>query len=126
MTPPGWGTEGERMRKIMSGLTARIRGCDPYFRRAAPLRDNPAVPQSFNAAQVKLVLQLNEIHDDDPAQATLMLESWGMAAIFSAAQRSLISSLLSLEHDDLMQTLFDCASTNEARRVVGEELLKKL
>lgn len=113
------------MRKIMSGLSARIRGCAPYFRRAKPLRTNPAVPQSFNAAQVMLVLQLNEIHDDDPAQAALMLESWGLAGLFSAAQRSMISSLLRLEHDDLMQTLFDCASTNEARRVAGEELLQK-
>jgi hypothetical protein len=113
------------MRKIMSGLTARIRGCAPYFRRATPLSTHPAIPQSFNAAQLKLVLQLNEIHDDDPAQAALVLESWGLAGIFSAAQRSMISSLLRLEHDDLMQTLFDCASTNEARRVVAEELLQE-
>ncbi|MBT2326390.1 hypothetical protein J7E62_29160 [Variovorax paradoxus] len=113
------------MRKIMSGLTARIQGCAPYVRRVTPLRTNPAVPQSLNAAQVKLVLQLKKIHDDDPAQAAVMFDSWESAGIFSGAQLSMISSILGLEHDDLMRTLLDCASTDDARRVVGEELMRK-
>lgn len=37
----------------------------------------------------------------------------------------MISSLLGLQHDDLMRTLLDCASTDDARRVVGEELLRR-
>ena len=112
------------MQKAMSRFAARIRGRAPYFRVAEPLKTNPAIPQSFDAAQVKLVLQLDELHHDDPAQAALMLESCVSAEVFSEAQQSMIASLLSLEHDDLLRTLFDCASTDEARRVVGEELLR--
>jgi hypothetical protein len=113
------------MQKAMSRFAARIRGCAPYLRVAEPLKTNPEIPQSFDAAQVKLVLQLDELHHDDPAQAALMLECWVSAEVFSAAQHSMIASLLTLEHDELLQTLFDCASTNAARRVVGEELLRR-
>ena len=112
------------MQKAMSRFAARIRGCAPYFRVAEPLKTTPVIPQSFDAAQVKLVLQLDELHHDDPAKAALMLEYWVSAEVISAAQQSMIASLLALERDDLLQTLFDCASTNEARRVVGEELLR--
>ncbi|PSL82200.1 hypothetical protein C7T35_22920 [Variovorax sp. WS11] len=108
----------------MSRFAARIRGLAPYFRVAQPRKTNPVIPQSFDAAQVKLVLRLGELHRDDPAHAAQMLESWVLAEVFSAAQQSMIASLLRLEHDDLLQTLFDCASTDEARRVVGEELLR--
>jgi hypothetical protein len=113
---PGEALERNTMRKIMSRLTARMRRCAPFFQRATPLRTHPQIPQSFNSAQVKLVLQLSEVHDNDPAQAALMLESWTLAGLFSVTQRSMISSMLGLEHDDLMRTPFDCASTNEARR----------
>jgi hypothetical protein len=112
------------MQKAMSRLAARIRGRAPDFRDAEPLKIHPAIPQSFDAAQVQLVLQLGELHQDDPGQAALMLESWVQRKVFSAAQQSLIESLWVLERDDLLQTLFDCASTHEARRVIGEELLR--
>lgn len=119
-----FGDAGKAMQKAMSRLAARIRGRAPYFRVAEPLKTNPVIPQSFDAAQVKLVLHLAELHHDDPTQAALMLESWVLGNVFSEAQQSMIASLLALERDDLLQTLFDCASTNEARRVVGEELLR--
>jgi BioD-like phosphotransacetylase family protein len=112
------------MQNTMSRIAARIRGCAPYFRRVTPPKTNPAIAQSFNAAQVKLVLQLDQLHHDEPAQAATVLESWVGAGVFSAAQQSVITSLLRLEHDDLLRTLLDCAATNEARRVVGEELLR--
>lgn len=113
--------------EVISRLVARIRGRAFYSRRGT-LRvpgGNPAVPQAFDAAQMKLVLQLDEIHHDDRGQAALLLESCTLAGVFSAAQRSMISSLLSLDHDDLLRTLFDCASTSEARNVVGEELMRE-
>lgn len=111
--------------KVISRLVARIRGCEPYSRRGTLPVGNPAVPQPFNAAQMKLVLQLDEMHHGDRRQAALLLEACTLAGVFSAAQRSMISSLLRLDHDDLMRTLFDCASTSEARNVVGEELLRE-
>ena len=109
----------------ISALVARIRGRAPHSRRAIRTGSNPAVPQAFNAAQMELVLQLDEMHRGDRAQAALLLESWTLAGHFSAAQQSMISNLLRLEHEDLMRTLFDCASNIEASNVVAEELLRE-
>ena len=112
--------------KVIARLVARIHGGELHSRRHTPPTSIPAVPQPFNPAQMKLVLQLDEMHHGDQTQAALLLEAYALAGVFSAAQRSMISSLLSLEHDDLILTLFDCASTNEARFAIGEELREKL
>lgn len=129
MLKPSWKMPSRsslrKTMKVISSLVARIRESGPYPWRATHLGSNPAVPQPFNAAQMKLVLQLDEIHHGDQTQAALLLESCTLAGVFSEAQRSMISNLLSLERDDLMLTLIDCASTAEARCVVGEELLRE-
>jgi hypothetical protein len=115
----------EQTMTVLSRFIARMRGREPYSRRGPLPRGKPAVPQPFDAAQMRLVLQLEEMHHGDRGRAALLLESFAMTGVFSAAQRSMIASLLSLGHDDLLRTLFDCASTGAARRVIGEELLRE-
>jgi hypothetical protein len=115
--------EEEPMKDFLSKLAAGSRGNFPT-RASAPAVTEPEVAQPFSAAQIQLVLHLKELGLAAQSQAALQLDAWTKAGAFSVAQQSAVSGLLSLEQDDLMRTLYDCAAGDEARRFVYEELLR--